>query len=550
MKKDVIYIDTEDDITSIIEKAKSSKEKIIALVPPKRVGVLQSAVNLKLLHKAAASVDKRIVLITSDKSLAALAAGVQIPVAKTLQSRPELATTTAPEVDTEDVINGEELPVGELEKTVDKPPISKNDEEITLPDDLGKEAAVAPVRKSSKKPKKGGVGVPNFNKFRKKLFLIAGGAIFLILFLVWAIVFAPHATVNIKAKTDVQDINLPLSLRTDAATNLSQSVIQPQVQQVKKTNSVDFSATGKKDVGEKASGTVTLQNCGSRDAVGIPAGTAVSSDGLNFFTASSVTVPGGRSSSPFGGCDRPGTVSVAVSAQDVGEQYNLQRGSTFSVAGQGSGVSATNSSAISGGSKRQITIVSDSDVAAAQQKINGQDQTPVRQELAAKFNKDQVVIINDSFNVAPGAPSVNPGVGNEASGGRVTIETTYTLFAISKKDLSGVLNEYLKDKIKNQEDQQVYDDGSKEAKLTNYALSEGGGTVQVSTKGYTGPKINDKALKPQLVGKNYEEIRQKIKVIDGVEDVDTKFSPFWVSTAPDEKKIDIKFNVSKNGSDN
>ena len=47
MNKDIIYIDVEDDITAIIGKIKASKEKIVALVPPKRIGVLQSAVNLR-----------------------------------------------------------------------------------------------------------------------------------------------------------------------------------------------------------------------------------------------------------------------------------------------------------------------------------------------------------------------------------------------------------------------------------------------------------------------------------------------------------------------
>ena len=47
MKKDVIYIDIEDDITTIIEKVKEAATSIVALVPPKRVGVLQSIVNLK-----------------------------------------------------------------------------------------------------------------------------------------------------------------------------------------------------------------------------------------------------------------------------------------------------------------------------------------------------------------------------------------------------------------------------------------------------------------------------------------------------------------------
>ena len=49
MNKDVIYIDVEDDITAIVGKVKASKERIIALVPPKRVGVLRSAVNMRLI---------------------------------------------------------------------------------------------------------------------------------------------------------------------------------------------------------------------------------------------------------------------------------------------------------------------------------------------------------------------------------------------------------------------------------------------------------------------------------------------------------------------
>lgn len=50
--KAVIYIDTEDDITAIIDRVKAAKSDIVALVPPKRTGVLQSVVNLKLLRRA------------------------------------------------------------------------------------------------------------------------------------------------------------------------------------------------------------------------------------------------------------------------------------------------------------------------------------------------------------------------------------------------------------------------------------------------------------------------------------------------------------------
>jgi hypothetical protein len=53
MNKDVIYIDVDDDVTAIIGKIKKAKEKIVAIVPPKRAGTLQSAVNIRLLDRMA-----------------------------------------------------------------------------------------------------------------------------------------------------------------------------------------------------------------------------------------------------------------------------------------------------------------------------------------------------------------------------------------------------------------------------------------------------------------------------------------------------------------
>ena len=90
MNKDVIYIDVEDDITTIISKIKASKERIIALVPPRRIGVLQSAVNIRLLARAATSADKRIVLITNDSVLAGLAATAKILLQKRFRASQKL----------------------------------------------------------------------------------------------------------------------------------------------------------------------------------------------------------------------------------------------------------------------------------------------------------------------------------------------------------------------------------------------------------------------------------------------------------------------------
>ena len=76
MNKDVIYIEPEDDITDILANVKSAKNKIVALVPPKKAGVLRSAVNFKLIAKTARQSSKIVVLITTDESLLKLAENV------------------------------------------------------------------------------------------------------------------------------------------------------------------------------------------------------------------------------------------------------------------------------------------------------------------------------------------------------------------------------------------------------------------------------------------------------------------------------------------
>ena len=88
--KDTIYIDVDDEITTIIDKVRGSEHRIVALVLPNRATVLQSIVNMKLLKRTADEAKKHLVLITSEHSLLPLAGAVGLYVAKTLQSKPEI----------------------------------------------------------------------------------------------------------------------------------------------------------------------------------------------------------------------------------------------------------------------------------------------------------------------------------------------------------------------------------------------------------------------------------------------------------------------------
>ena len=197
MNKDVIYIEPEDDITDIITKIENSKEKIIALVPPKKAGVFRSVVNIKLIAKSSASAKKTVVLVTTDPSIVRLAAATKLPVTKDLQTAP-----TIPTADTEAETTSKEELVEESDGTVETKEDVDELEESKAEKDEGKDEAVAedapkdekdektaddadeeeeeeerrekPVKSKKEKPKKSGNKFAIWFAEHKKLAVIGG----------------------------------------------------------------------------------------------------------------------------------------------------------------------------------------------------------------------------------------------------------------------------------------------------------------------------------------------------------------------------------------
>lgn len=531
-KKDVIYVDIEDDITSVIEKVKNAKATIVALVPPKRIGVLQSVVNLKLLQRAATGAKKRVVLITNDQALIGVAAGLAMPVAKNLQSRPEIPTMTAATLDDEEVINGEELPVGELEKTADKPL------ELTgFPTATDKPAAAvaasAPfaAKAAARAPRKGSA-VPDFDKFRKKMFIFGGAGALLLIFLVWAIFFAGKATIAITANTNIVNISKNLVLRPDAKLDAAQGIAPVVVKEAKKTSSIDFTPTGKKDVGEKAKGTVEF----STDSIGklgttIPAGTQLtSSSGLAYTTDSSVTIT----------LENYNGAEVGVTAVANGSKYN---GATGAVDGAPSGIDASFTNSPTGGTDKTITVVSQNDIDKAYEQLEAQDSNKVKTELKKQF-ENNIVVIDESFAIEPADPTSAPALGQEASAAKLSAETTYRLVGIARSDLRAIFDTHTNTQIAGDKNQKIYESGDESAVFTEFSKNASEYKVKARATAQVGPNIDEKALAKQLTGKRAGEVQQLLEDVQGVEDVNVSFSPFWVTKTPNKaEKITIKFLV-------
>lgn len=548
MQKDVIYIDTEDDVTAIIGKVKAAKNKIVALVPPKRTGVLQSAVNLKLLQKAAGSSQKHIVLITNDHTLTALAAGLNMPIAKNLQSKPEIPKIETPNNNEEEVIDGESIPVGDFASKIGITAAIKKDrsatDEINEKVDLG-EIAVDAAEEGKKPSDKKKSGVPDFNSFRKRIFIIGGAVLALIIFLVWAIGFAPQATVIITARTTA--VNIDKNLKLDPSipqSDTSALLLKSTEQQVKKSVAIEFDATGSKEVGNKATGTVTVRNCDFSDDFELPAGTKFTSAGGQVFVSTqSVTVPDftGPSSSCTQAGESSGKATVSVEASAVGPDYNIGA-QAYTISGYSSKVDGVGSD-MSGGTKETVKVVSQQDVDKAREQLPKPDPNAAEVELKQLFTAEQIVI-DESFETIKGAEVVSPNIGEEASRAKLTQETTYKLTGVQRSDLDKILKQTVDAVLQSKPDQQAYSYGEDTIVFQSFQrVDDHTAMSRMVTTAYIGPKIDTQKLAQQLQGKRHGEIQEIVNQIPGVESVEIDLSPFWVTKAPKADKIDIKFSV-------
>lgn len=547
MNKDVIYIDVDDDITMIVGKIKSSKEKIVALVPPKRVGVLQSAVNMRLLARTAKAAGKRIVLVTGDHALSGLAAAASIPVAKTLQSKPTMAEVPALKVDNDDdIIDGRELPVGELTKTTTSRQREEDDAVAAVIAEEAKSAAKeqladeTPAQQSAARKKP---SVPDFNVFRKRFVLIGGLLAAFIGFLVWALAFAPQATVVITAKTTTVTVNESVALQPGAATSAERKTLKVLKQEQQQEVAVDFTPTGKKKVGEKAKGKVRV--FASSDAilggggVTIAAGMQVQSSGGSIFvTTEKAVFP--LNASSLGG------VVVGVEAMEIGESYN---GATGKALASAPGVSSVKfETTTSGGSSRDVTVVSAEDVRKATEQLAEKKQNDLKAKLAAQFGSSAVVI-QESYVEKKADPTPSVAVDAEANGPvKLSAKVTASLLAVEKADIAKFLTDKVNAELAGKKHQKVYNDGGDGLQFAQFTEKDGSYTVRLTTNAVVGPAIDEQHIKEQVKGRSYGDIQSAIEAIEGVKDVDTKFWPFWVRTVPnDDKRITVEFKL-ENGS--
>ena len=375
----------------------------------------------------------------------------------------------------------------------------------------------------------------------KKIIFIPALAILLLLGLALFYLFGTKATITLDIKPKIIKQNSNITFSTSKPTDATDNVIGGKSLSVSLDGSASTSTTGKKDVGNKAKGIVTVFNNTSSSKIFQKGVITTSSNGLDFTLDSSVTVAS-ASGDVFSGTT-PGKAKVNVLATKIGVEYNLPSNTKFSI-GDNPLVAAKNDEPFEGGTKKTVAVVAKNDIDKLLRELPKSLQDKAKEDLAKLTLPDNDMLpILLSANIDK--KKFDKNVDDEAD--KITLKgtTTYTALSYSKKDLIlqalGLIEKNVQKDLALDENNIKVD--IKDIKQKNEKEAD----VNLNIEAILQPKIDEKKLISEITGMSYEDAEKLLLKIPRSSNVSISSSldiPFIPKILPRvSKNIEIVVNT-------
>lgn len=561
---EIIYLEPSEEITSVIDRLRTVAGRSVAFVIPRGATIAQSIVNLKLLKRSAAEMQKEISLVATDRISRNLASQIGLTVyskvsdaekAKPIIDHSEMRRD---EVDNDDVNSEFKVNNYYQNKNKEEPKEPEEDEELKSElkqiaeeqdqEEVEEDHAIhseshdeedddeIEIRKRSidkdREPPKNIKSVhpmpkPNEKKStnikgsRKKIIIFA--SVFVLISLISSYLFLPSATAKIQVKTEDFSIEKEITVDQNVKEkNVNTLTIPGKLLELEKESTKQFDATGKKDMGEKATGTLTFNNNAGVDDQVVAGTTVKSSGGVEFTVDQAVSVP--KASLNAAGDKVPGKATGKVTAKNAGEKSNLPSTSTYSVTGKSL---ITASGETSGGVSKEVNVVTDEDLSGAQLALKEELTNSVKEDLTDLAEKDKLSIFEDGISSEVISSSSSKNANDEADKFDYTIKLKFHVIGFSKSDLNDVLVGFSEKGLG--EGKMLIN--PKEADITNNLIDNkvDSGTLKIKSKlvGKSGQRLVEDTIKNQIKGKSVDAAKQIIMNSKDVEkvDVNVRFSP-------------------------
>ena len=330
--------------------------------------------------------------------------------------------------------------------------------------------------------------------------------------------FGMKATIRLSIAPDLVDEDKTISFAVGGRNAFDDDVIAAQNITAAIDAEATTKATGKEEVGEKAEGTVTFYN-NDGDPIKLSKGTEISaSNGQVFIVNDDVTVAS-ASGDIFSGTE-PGTKDGSVTAKDIGDDGNVPSGTRFSV-GSNSNLAARNDKAFSGGSSKELTVISEDDLEVLRQDIIKKAQGKGKTELSKQAAKDLTVL-----PVVGGSslekPQYSGDVGDEAK--EVTLKAIVVFSGVAYDEAD--LKEYVESVFQEKYDGESFADDSIKQTLSDIDFADDE-TVEADVSMQAGliPEIDKDEILATSQGKSAKETQRMVSSLPQVIQSEVVFSP-------------------------
>lgn len=364
-----------------------------------------------------------------------------------------------------------------------------------------------------------------------KVFLIIG--LVLVLGLgaggIWAIGQFSHAAVKIYVQPEILEQEADIVVNPEAKTvDSSINEIPAKLLQIDESDSLKKPATGKKTVGDKAKGAVTLYNKTTTGSKTFSSGTILNGpDNKQFTLDGDVTIP--VASSDLEGITF-GKIKANVTAIDIGSDYNLSSGQKeFTIKEYpSSSYSGAADAAFTGGSSRQIKIVTDDDKKQLLSDLTSKLRDKARQDLRTKLDTGDE-LITESFEKVSDAPKYSADTGDEANDLTLDDKVKFKVYAYNYRDIKEILKEVIK---KAATSEYEFNDAKTEITVKNKedltgedGKKKGAIRLKIAYKTTLMPKIDKEALIKNISGRNQEIATGYVKSLPNVVSFEANVSP-------------------------
>lgn len=344
------------------------------------------------------------------------------------------------------------------------------------------------------------------------------GVVVLLIILASLYYTLPRATVTVLVAS--QSVDESTSLTVDPAASVadaSSKIIPGRTQEQSVSGEKTIAVSGKKNIGDPAKGTVTIYNKVTSGRT-FPKGTVLTTGGVAFTLDSDVSV---ASASESIGSITFGKANASVTARDIGPNGNVSASSEFSFSTVSSSqVSARNEAAFTGGTSKQVTVVSRADqdglVKALTDELVGQ----AKERLLSVAGGER--LIDATIKTEVSEKVFDAELDEEASQlhGKVTVKVTG--ISISDSDINAALAPLVEEKIP--AGYQVAPEQTKVDVSQVSVKKDGTITLVAKLTAVSLPEVDQAALKKKLAGRGVDDALNILKETRGVSGAEFRFA--------------------------